>query len=74
MKKLLNTYSKDHKKAQLLRHAAVADRKRQKRNLRLPARMKMNKKKRRRKKRTEAFKDALEEDGTNTSDLSFEGL
>jgi len=52
----------------------VADRKRQKRNLRLPVRMKMNKKKRRRKKKTEAFKDALEEDGTNTSDLSFEGL
>jgi hypothetical protein len=51
----------------------VADRKRQKRNLRLPVRMKMNKKKRR-KKKTEAFKDALEEDGTNTSDLSFEGL
>lgn len=36
--------------------------------------MKTNKKRKRRKRRTEASEDAIGEDETNTSDLSFEDL
>lgn len=52
----------------------VADQKRQRRNPKLLAKMKMSKKRKRRKRRTEAFEDAIGEDETNTSDLSFEDL
>lgn len=74
-KKLYYIYSKDHQKAQLLRHAVAADRKRQKRNLRSLARMRMNKKRRRKKRKIEgASSDVIGEDETNTADLSFEDL
>lgn len=74
-KKLYYIYSKDHQKAQLLRHAVAEDRKKQKKNPRLLARMKMNKKRKKKKRKIEkASSDAIGEDETNTADLSFEDL